>query len=499
MVKRFKDRSERWVRGLLGRSAMKGNEWPFYAVLVLASAASAAVSVAHPALGVTLAATICAGFLLRNRSAVYAATIAVTFGAWPLGFPQSLPAHLLVYEPLLLVSSWMAYRTMRDDHPEWRWLASLPFVAMSTVVLFGIVEGRLRGNSHVELLHDARNLVGMLLATILAAGIRSGPNESACLRAVGWTLWGSLGTTLLASVGALQIVGRDLANDGTGGASRLITPATFLALATACVCVSLWQTGSIGPVRLSYYLIPSLLLLLVSFQRNNLLAIAIVIIWTAVISRSVGVALSTAWRALAAVAIVAGILSLAPTMPGGAWATEQVAGFEQRVLGGISQEARSRDGSALYRVREIREVKPVIAERPFVGGGFGAAYKWPEGRPGSFLATRAPYYVHNFYYWIVLKVGFVGLFGFLIYLGIPILRSLRDRSPRSIALSGTIVAFAGISTVAPIPIGSPTGVLLGAVVGALVRVQARRSRAHALQEPRHSAQHLMTAEPALGG
>jgi len=446
------------------------------AAAFLAVCCGAAVAF-HPHLGLFIVIALGVLFLLGSRAATYSSTIVLTFAALPAGLPQSLPGHLLPYEPLLIVATWMTYRDMRADNPDWRWAKSLPFVAMSGVVGFGIVEGLLSGNSHDELLHDSRNLIGMLMATVLAAGLRTGRYATVCLRAVGWTLWLSVGTSVLASIGVIQIIGRDLVNDGTGGASRLITPATVMAVATACVCVSMWLSGSIPATGLAFYLVPSLLLMLVSFSRNNLLAIGIVIAWTVLASRSISVALATAWRGVAAAVILLGVVLVTPVLPGGDWVSAQFVGFEQRVLGGISGQARAHDNSVQFRVREVQLVKPVIAQKPVLGHGFGSAYKAPEGAPGSFEATRAPYYVHNFYYWLALKTGLVGLLGFALYVGLPVLRSLRTRAPLTIAFASSAVAFAGISIVAPMPIGSPTGIAFGALVGGLLRGQVTAQRA----------------------
>jgi hypothetical protein len=470
------------------------------ALTVALSAVCCGAAVAlHPYLGVFVVIGLGALFVLRSRSATYISTIVLTFGALPAGLPQSLPGHLLLYEPLLIIATWMTYRDMRADDPDWRWVKSLPFVAMSSVVGFGILEGLFFGNSHVELLHDSRNLISMLMGTVLVVGLRTGRHTSVCLRAVGWTLWLSVATSVLASVGVISIVGRDLANDGTGGASRLITPATVMAVATSCVCISLWLLGSIPAPRLAFYLFPSLLLMLVSFSRNNLLAIAIVVFWTVMASRSIGVAFAAAWRGVAAVLILLGVVLATPVVPGGDWVNAQLVGFEQRVLGGISGEARARDNSAQFRIHEIQLVKPVITERPLLGHGFGSAYKAPQGAPGSFEATRAPYYVHNFYFWLALKTGVVGLLGFALYLFLPLLRSLSTRAPLPIAFAGSTVAFAGISVVAPMPIGSPTGIAFGALVGGVMRWERlRRGQGRTLQdEPIIAPSKAEALEPAI--
>jgi O-antigen ligase len=163
------------------------------------------------------------------------------------------------------------------------------------------------------------------------------------------------------------------------------------------------------------------------------------------------------------------------------------------VLEGLTSSTLEVDLSSQFRVVfENALIIPRIEESPLFGHGFGYAYKPPLGIPGTFNSDFAPYYAHNFYLWILVKAGVTGLAIFLWFSLAPILKTFRQSSGLAHASAGAATALLACSFVVPMPIGSPTALLLGALLGAAAAFSSVDSKTptHAKFHSRHKIRQL---------
>lgn len=413
-------------------------------------------------------------FIARNPDRLFYLTLVAATMALPAFVPTSIaigPIGVKVYEPLLILSVVYAAVKYRGRVP-----AALSGMAALIVVWASI--GLLAQHDPSKIIYDTRNLSMLWGACFVACRVAGTHVFGASLAWVKWILWISAGLSLLASVTALPLGGRveeatlPVAGAGAGaaeGAVRLLTPATHLSLAVLCVLAVLVVTSKLRFRTVSSYAIPALIMVFISFSRNSLLGIGVAVLFGLLASRNVRSTAKTLASALAAVTtfwMLMASSSLLSTLPAGAWLNKQMEGFSGRVLGGLTSETLTVDSSAQFRFQqENLLIIPRIAENPFLGHGFGYAYKLPTGVAGTFNADFAPYYAHNFYLWLLAKAGLIGLALFLWFALVPAIRSLRGGSPAMVAAGGATLALLATSFVAPMPIGSPTGLILGALIG----------------------------------
>jgi O-antigen ligase len=126
------------------------------------------------------------------------------------------------------------------------------------------------------------------------------------------------------------------------------------------------------------------------------------------------------------------------------------------------------DDSANYRERELTNLEIAVSKAPVLGHGFGFAYQPPQGKAGTFWGDRAPYYSHNFYWWTLAKTGIIGLGLALFAMLAPLAGALTQRysGPQVAAAAASLAGLLAVSWVAPLPIDSPTSLLIGAALGA---------------------------------
>ena len=177
---------------------------------------------------------------------------------------------------------------------------------------------------------------------------------------------------------------------------------------------------------------------------------------------------------------VVGILALTATfqvmrlLGTGGWLTDQISGFSQRVLGGVTI-GTDRDLSWKYRSDEINNLWPAIRTAPLIGNGFGFPYQSPEGPTGSWLRVYAPYYSHNFYLWLLAKTGVVGLAGFIWFALLPIIRGVRAPSVGAKISAIVAVSLLAIAFVWPVPETEPDSIVLGIALGSAMALSRWRA------------------------
>ena len=167
---------------------------------------------------------------------------------------------------------------------------------------------------------------------------------------------------------------------------------------------------------------------------------------------------------------IAGVARSSPDTPWLSWVDTQITGYTSRVVEGLSGEALSRDTSAQFRVEENWYLRRAVVEQPIVGHGLGYAYRPIIGPSTGYIASSGAYYAHNFYYWMLVKAGILGL---IIFAAAVLPRFRRPASrPQNVwlacasALAGLLVG----SFVAPFPLGVESGsaMLIGVLAGLMV-------------------------------
>ena len=423
------------------------------------------------AMGLGMAALV---FVWRPQL-LTAATIVLACAAMPTAVPYSVDLagiSVFIYEPtLVLAALWAGVRLPGTP------LADKRVAVLAAVITAWVGYGLLfKGARLGPVVGDVRGLVDLTLALFVASRLAGSRHAGQALIALRLALWWSAALILVASVTGLELSGRSedasLGITGaTSDATRFLTVATFPALAVAAAVLGAIALGAVSLAAAWSYWVPCLPILLLAFSRNSLLGLAVAGVFAALCARSDKRMASFAARGVAALGLVALVALVGPTvmaaLPPDSWAATQVTGYSNRVLGGIRSETLARDPSTLFREGENEAMGRAVVDSPVVGHGFGYAYKAPRGPSGQFEAVTAPYYGHQFYLWLTMKTGLVGACLVLWVFFAPLGRALRSVTGPGVALGSAAAALLAVSVVAPLPIGIPTGVQFGAILGAL--------------------------------
>lgn len=410
---------------------------------------------------------------------VYLALI-LSCTALPVTIPTSFTVGGLIfqlYEPFLAVAALYVLARRRPSKYVFR-----RFLLVAASLGVGLTVGILNENSLQKIYQDVRLPIILAVGILVAGGIASTEVVSRCLRLLPWILWISAAVIVLASTTGLEIGGRTesvMSSEG-GDATRLLSPTTFLAVAVLCGFVGIVVARKLTLRSALKYALPALVIIGLSFSRNHLLALGVSLVFTIVALRSIDAIIGLLGLLVTAILFVCVCVLLLSALPSDSWLSEQVTAYSARVLEGSTGSSLSSDASVGYRVEETSRIVPVIEQSPIVGQGMGAAYQPPEGQSGQFLYDRGPYYAHNFYLWLLLKAGVVGLTLFLLAVLGPIWRALRAPNKGQLVAGAGTAAFLAVNFVAPLPLGTPESLILGALIGLL----AGYSRDRALGEER---------------
>lgn len=415
------------------------------------------------------------GILLAKKDSAFYIAFVLAFVTLPAAVPGAItvgPFALRPYVPFLIVATGLAlirYRAPRQ--------ANAASLAATALLLSGVALGLLHGHTPQEVFADVRMFGYFVVAVILGTHIWGTPIIDGCLKALPWMLWISAALTLVGSSTGLPLNGRhestDLSNPlANDGAARIITPITYLAIFVLCACLALAISNRKKLRETAYLWTPCLVLMAIAFSRNNLLSLIAAGLFALVATRSSRGTLFATVSATA-VGIAVTLIHLAgpqiASLPGGTYINLQVAGYTERVVNGLSRDAVQADYGIQYRQEENGYARAAISSSPVIGHGFGYAYKPAFGAANgdAFFAVAGRYYAHNFYYWITIKTGLLGLAAFLFVSLRPVLMALGRRSTATLALGAGSVGLLASSFVAPMPIGNPTSVLIGACLGML--------------------------------
>lgn len=410
-------------------------------------------------------------FLVRPSWLIYA-TVVLTIVTVPAQIPMFFGVAgftVYLYE-VMLVAAFLAVLTKKPS------LAACVFrrvvVLASVLITFSLV-GLARGHEIVRVVGDVRPLIYLLLAYFIGSKISGTPVMGRVVSLLTPTLYFSAGISILASVSGLAVSGRGdvLGGIATGeNAVRLLTPATYPATAVLCGIACLLIAGRIRARSSLTLAIPALIIVFLSFSRNSLIAVAVASLFGLL---AIGVMRSVPAMVRISLFIVAAagsLILLATVMRGtaiGDWLSTQLWAYNDRVFGGISEGGIRADSSAQYRlVQENPYLLEGIADSPIIGHGFGYPYKpLLTGRVYFSGSEALRYYAHNFYLWLPVKSGIIGLLAFAYAVLSPVVSTIRSASSSALASGAAAAGLLASSVVAPMPLANNTAVLLGSLVG----------------------------------
>ncbi|OBI43801.1 polymerase [Mycobacterium kyorinense] len=349
---------------------------------------------------------------------------------------------------------------------------ALPLMFLGTVFFF-TAAGFATGHAPAAVLHEATLLLEMVGGFVLALLLVYGGYISGTVRVVAVTLWLSAGISVLSSLHVIRLAGRAESLEGTTGAAeatRVITNTLTPAIAVLATLVAAQIVGRVRPGVVLALGPPALLIPLLAFSRNTLIAVGLAAV--------VAFGTSNSWSALRrtvkltsiSVAIFAvtvpGALFLLQHSTAGAWLGDQFTAFNHRVLGGVSSSALAADSSTQARLAEDANLYRAIGQAPLFGHGLGYAYQQPFGKdPDEFTATLGTTYSHNFYLWWLCKAGAVGMAAFAMFAVVPVVQALRRASAPAKISAAVSIGLLAMCVVDPLPEDPANALTLGMALG----------------------------------
>jgi len=419
----------------------------------------------------------------RASAGAYAFAIALWLGVstLPLGFQNAISIGGIAIYPFEIALAVAVLLTAERGWKIVNRLPSLAFLVGAFTIAFPLA--LLSRHPFGAILTDGRGMLVLLVTIILTAALVSDPADRQVLtRAVKYLMVFSAAMVAIGSLTGIPLTGRVedaglyLASGTlqTSSAVRLLVPTSHLATGVLAASVAAVLFGYCRPRHAAVWLVPAALIAALSFSRNVLLAVAAAILVAAVTSGRKRLVAAIP-RLAATAAMLAGLsivyIIATPTWDASNWFGKLMIGFETRVLGGLSAQMLSMDTSVLYRDREMANGIDAIVNSPIIGHGLGFAYQSGSGPAGTFWRDQAPYYSHNFYLWIGIKFGIIGICLLVLLVSACIQGPYRDNA-RSILLFGGSSLLA-VSAVAPLPLESYTAVILGIALGGCLGLRLR--------------------------
>lgn len=359
---------------------------------------------------------------------------------------------------------------------------SLALLAATVTALFAFV-GFSAGIPGNQIANDCRGLFGLAAAMFIVGRIAWTPIAQTAILSLRWVLYISLGFAVLGSLGAVAITARlsdaSIASSGNEetGIGRVQSATTHTAAVVLAVCLAFLVAKRYPPKLILTYAVPAFAITMLGFSRNALAIIAVTLIGALILQRRVQAAVRTAVLLVCGtLAFVAfgGMLAHLTDVPGVGYVHRVFDAYTNRVIDGFSQDVQETDSSLLYRAAESENMRAAINGNELLGHGMGFEYQAVRDKN----TPTSSYYGHNFYLWVMVKCGIVGLICYLFVFARPIVRAARD--PRNLVRSISAAAAMSlilVSSVAPMPLSSNAGPLLGALLGlaaTAIPVKARK-------------------------
>ncbi|OBA68750.1 polymerase [Mycobacterium sp. 1554424.7] len=416
----------------------------------------------------------------------------LAFAALPQGLHVAKvigPVSISAYHVLLLLAICFVLPVVRLRFSEYL----LPGMFVLTVAYFAAV-GFVAGHTASVVVREATILLEMVIGLVLAMVIVYGNYVKLVIHTMVVTLWFSAGMAVASSSGGLRLAGRleSLQADTGDAANRVITATLTPAIAVLAALVAAQIVGRVKPVWYLALGLPALIISVLAFSRNTLIALGVAAV--------VAFLASLGWSSLrrAARLLVVGACLLAVMVPAalfllqhstaGEWLNDQISGFSHRVLGRASSDALAVDPSTLARLAEDANLDRAIAQAPMFGHGLGYAYQEPFGDdPDEFTNTLGTTYSHNFYLWWLAKSGGVGMTAFAVFALTPLIQALRSASAPAKASAAVSAGLLVMSIIDPLPEDPANALTLGMALGAALAFARLRRRSSATDD---------SAEPA---
>jgi O-antigen ligase len=425
--------------------------------------------------------------------------VAVTlFGAFA-ALPQALhvgkvigPVTIYAYQVAAVLAICYLLPAARLRFRDWL-LPGLLVLAIASATVVGFATGQMAK----VVMRESTAMLEVVIGFVLALLIVYGNHVRWSMQAAVVILWFSAGMAIASSLHAIRLAGRAESLENTTGASqalRLILDTQTPATAVLSALVAATIVGRVGPRIYLALGPPALIISLLSFSRNTLIAMGV--------AGGVALVANLSWaavrRTVAAAAIGAAVIAM--TVSGSlfvlqqsetaAWLSDQFAAFSQRVLAGVSSSALAVDISAQDRLREIARLQETIAEAPVFGHGLGFPYQPPDG-DDEFHSTFHPAYSEQFYLWWLAKAGAVGMVVFALFALTPVILALRCGSAPARISAATAVGLLAISAVWPLPEMPMDALGLGLALGATMGFATVQGRGQ------DTSQHDVNSGPEL--
>jgi len=400
-------------------------------------------------------ALFCLVVYLAKPEAMVWLTLFAAFAALPEGLNVGKvfgPVTLWAYQVAAVLAVGFLLKSVRPRFPDF----VLPAIFVLTVG-YAFVTGVVTEQTEVVVWREFTTVLEVPLGFVLGMLIVYGNHVKSSMRAMLVVLWFSAAMAVLSSAAGLQLAGRAESLEGTTGATeavRFILTTQTAATAVLSALVAATIVCRVRPIMYLAFGLPTLLISLLSFSRNTLIAMAIAglvaflgtMSWAAVRRLLKAAAIGVTVIAVA----IPGMLILLQQSKMGIWLSDQLTAFSERVLGGISSDALAADDSAQARVREFNLLKELIPEAPVFGHGLGYAYQGPNNTD-EFGTIFYPAYSENFYMWWLAKAGAVGMAAFLLLALTPLILAIRCAEAPAKISAAVIASLMAVSIVWPLP------------------------------------------------
>lgn len=407
----------------------------------------------------------------RLAFAVLLATTAPTV----MGISTALPfgGGALRYTDILLpLAALTTLTTLRGRQ------RSLAFIALIAAALVMVVMGLYNEGAVRWMLRDMRPMAylafGLLVGQYLLLDRRC---WDWCVKALAVYLGGIAALTLASQVTDIALVGRSAnevlyigGRDIDLGARRaqfetnplfLLILCSGVAAAVAGIPVRRWLT------RGTYWtlIVSSVLVVFLSYSRNSVLALGAAVLLAIVmpvgmrrVDRLARLFAGSAYGALALAPVILAALSLGLF-------TTQLRAFDQRVVEGLSGSALRNDSSTRWRTVEQNLALEAVAGSPALGLGAGVFYR-PSVPNDPFSDDAGKLYVHNYFVWLLVKGGVLGLGLVLLVLARGLAGLLMAReAPVAAVLGCGLGGILAASWVAPWAAQPNMAAVIGALIG----------------------------------
>ncbi|RJK97879.1 O-antigen ligase family protein [Vallicoccus soli] len=440
------------------------------------------------------AVALLVGLLLQRSRPGLLPVLALAVAATPplLALPLSVTVggKSLYLSDLLLPAAAVVALTRRSRLQR----TDLLVLAYAAVIAFDSAVGIVRHQPFQAFTQDLRGPAYIVLGYVIASRLWRPVHSRAAVRAALVVLWYSAGLMLVTIVTGTELLAGRVANvrvQGVGGtaaeldATRFIVNSkvlAFVVLVAAATVLLSRRAGARERLLAAVLALPAFLVTFLGYARATLLALLLCTAVLLVLRRRADLHGGRLGAVVLAAAALVGVVGLTGTAsllsdPDGNLVARQVAGFEERVLGGLTTEQVETPGNE-YRLLENRYALMTWGENPLFGQGIGASYHPPMIADPLLQAFETDpefgsRFVHNGYLWYLVKTGLVGLLAFLAMVLVPVARVLRRAAgpegmpPVDVALAVSLLGLMLIHAFEPDMHRVGGAALVGALIGYL--------------------------------